>query len=1421
MIAFLVLTSSLAMAAEQSVPPALRPWIPWVLATDEAKAAQCPVPHGQEGPECAWPSRLSLSLHAQGGTFTQTWRLFRDAAVALPGDRERWPSQVLVNGKPATVADETDGPTVYLPAGNHTITGRFVWDSLPEEVQVPADSALVTLTVDGHLVSAPERHSDGRLFLGPTSGDKAEPDAVDLAVFRKLTDGAPVRLETRIDLKVSGKNRELRLARVLPDGFEVTRIDSALPLRLDDVGHAILQAKPGAHSATLYARRNASVVSVARPTVDGVWMDGQEVWAFEEQPDFRRVTVTGAPAIDPAQTQVPDVWRTFPAYAMAPGGALSLNQQSRGDTQAEPDHVVLQRTLWLDVDGRGWSASDEIMGTFRQTARLEAEPSLHLGRVQMDGHETFITRLGPSGRAGVELPKWRPNMKVESRLARAGSALAANGYGRAFDQATAVVNLPPGYRLLHAAGADEVSGTWVQAWTVLDLCLLVLCVLMTAKLFGLRVGAIALLALGLVFVERDAPRVAWLVLLVGELARRYLRDGKNAVVALFARWVRPVTFAWLGVSVFLFAVDRVSWVAAPISVADLTATDVPTWLKQKAPEDRFASLLLPAEQKRADENAKNAGIGYLKMSEGSHLASIFGRDTAAGRDAENALGGLVGNEIGEAYGVGGLGLTGTGAPSENSGYGRRRHRGEEGKMGHGKENLYALKGQRDMSVPPAPRPKAVEYDPSVQVQTGFGMPAWSAPAAFFSFRSQVDEGRTMRLYLLPPWATRSLTLVQIALLILLVRVLWRRSKSGPLAPGLSLAPVALALLVALAPRPAAAQEIPDAETLKSLREHLQPEPACRPRCASLDEMALDVDAAELRVRLRGSAVAPTAIALPTDMKTWTPTQVLLGGQPARALRNDSGQLWLVVPAGVFAVDLRGPTLHRESISLPMRMPPHRVKTTVRAYAVDGVHEDGAVDDSVQLTLQPDARSATEAAVVVPTLPAFLQISRTLILGTKWTVHTEVARQGDSGAPVVADVPLLPGEAVATPRIRVDNAKRMVNVNLGPTEKTVEWDSTLAEQPMLRLWFDPATAPRLFERWSVEVAGTWHAQFEGIAPVAASPTEANRRRVYHPFPDEAVVIRMDKLTGASGQSLTIDASALTLTLGERAIEAQLQLVARTSRGTDHVIGLPAGARVDSVRRDGTTQAIERDGQRLRLTLLPGRHTIDVAFRLDASPTLFFQTPAVDLGAPSVNHHTVWTFPRGGRFLLWLDGPSGGPVVHWAFVLVAFVVIAALAATRLRRLALPFGFSDWLLLLIGLSLVGWAPALGLAVTLVLLVWRNTRQLDPSLYNVSQVAIGVGFTLAAAAWIVAFVGRGFMQPPCALPWLQPWGPSLHWMQDRVSGALPQPWMVSLPVWTYHAFLVALALWLSWRLPRFARQLWQAFRQQGLWKAPVIKAS
>jgi TonB family protein len=70
----------------------------------------------------------------------------------------------------------------------------------------------------------------------------------------------------------------------------------------------------------------------------------------------------------------------------------------------------------------------------------------------------------------------------------------------------------------------------------------------------------------------------------------------------------------------------------------------------------------------AKEMAKTAGI-LQYLSSANAPTSPFGRDTALGVDPENALGALMGNQVGENFGYGGLGLRGTGRGGGGTGEG--------------------------------------------------------------------------------------------------------------------------------------------------------------------------------------------------------------------------------------------------------------------------------------------------------------------------------------------------------------------------------------------------------------------------------------------------------------------------------------------------------------------------------------------------------------------------------------------------------------------------------------------------------------------------------------------------------------------------------------------------------------------------------
>ncbi|MDE2290700.1 MAG: hypothetical protein KGL53_01350, partial [Elusimicrobia bacterium] len=145
----------------QDVPSPLKPWVKWALRGHED--AVCPFLNSQGAGSrgCAWPGTLRLDLDGSGGRFSQPWRLYAEAWAALPGGSERWPQDVTVDGRPAAVVSHDGAPAVRLAAGAHVLAGRFAWRALPELLEVPDGTGLLSLRLGGAAVALPERDDAG------------------------------------------------------------------------------------------------------------------------------------------------------------------------------------------------------------------------------------------------------------------------------------------------------------------------------------------------------------------------------------------------------------------------------------------------------------------------------------------------------------------------------------------------------------------------------------------------------------------------------------------------------------------------------------------------------------------------------------------------------------------------------------------------------------------------------------------------------------------------------------------------------------------------------------------------------------------------------------------------------------------------------------------------------------------------------------------------------------------------------------------------------------------------------------------------------------------------------------------------------------------------------------------------------------
>ena len=542
--------------AVKDVPEPLKPWVQWVLHGQEER--QCPFLYNNaDRYRCTWPSGLTLDLKDTGSSFSQRWRVMVEGWVSLPGENSQWPQNVKVDDSPALVSDRSGVPSIYLPSGLHTVSGEFAWERLPESVQIPAETGLVSTTLNGRKILFPDIDNKGRLWLKQRGAGQRTRDGMrntlDVQVFRRIVDQIPLQMITRIELDVAGDHREVLLGRALMPEYIPMVLTSPLPARLESDGRLRIQVRPGHWTVELIARHPGPVDSIALNSQDGPW-PAEEVWVFDARNHLRLVRIEGVNSIDPRQTSLPADWKSLPTYRLRPGDTLRMEVKRRGDPHPEPDKLSLVRSLWLDFDGRGYTLQDKVDGTITQSWRLEVAPDLKLGRVVVDGRPQFITRHEGTQREGVELRRGRVHLIADSRFKGNVSRIPAIGWEHDFRQVRGRLHLPPGWRLLTTTGIDEVRHTWVNRWSLFDLFVLLIIAAAVAKLWGWSWGAVALVTLAFIYHEPGAPRQVWLYILAAVALLRVLPSGRfKQLISLY----RNVSLIALAIIAFPFAVNQV------------------------------------------------------------------------------------------------------------------------------------------------------------------------------------------------------------------------------------------------------------------------------------------------------------------------------------------------------------------------------------------------------------------------------------------------------------------------------------------------------------------------------------------------------------------------------------------------------------------------------------------------------------------------------------------------------------------------------------------------------------------------------------------------------------------------------------------------------------------------------------------------
>ncbi|MCG3200586.1 MAG: hypothetical protein NFCOHLIN_00442 [Gammaproteobacteria bacterium] len=1361
-----MLCAGAALAAPMSpedIPFSLRPWIKWVLADNPQ--FECPyLYNNHDERRCAWSTPMQVNLDDRGGAFSIDWQVYAPSWVILPGDAQHWPQDVVIDGAPAVVTERGGRPAIWMQAGMAQVQGRFDWAALPESLWVPQDVGIVLLTVNGVEIPFPNINAEGRLWLaqGETGGDGGN-DSLSVKVYRLITDDIPLQTSTRIELDVAGRAREVALEGALLADFIPLGLDSALPARLDPDGTLRLQLRPGHWTVSVDARspRERSELTLA-PAI-APWPDN-ELWSFEARNHLRLVDVQGLAAVDPNQTTLPPEWRSFPAYRIAPGETMQILVNRRGDPQPEPDRLSLDRQLWLDFDGKGYTFSDRIGGTMTAGWRLDLSAPMQLGRVAVDGQPQLVTRAQGSGNSGVEVRRGTLNLNADGRYEGDVRHVPAIGWDHDFQQVNATLHLPPGWRLFSVGGVDDKRSTqaWLQRWSMLDIFLVGIAAVIIFRLWDLGSALLGFATLTLVWFEPGAPRYLWLNLIAAIALLRVLPEGR-------LRWLIGI---YRTLSVLALVAVIIPFLVQQVRVGLFPQLEQP-WRGIAVAPETPGGFAPPAAS--APTMAPEAGA--VAEAPAADMATPAQEAVTGGIDAMKAEGMERRQELEELAG-------------------KRKRRIIDYSSGDFSSRNYQ------------------EIDPKANVQTGPGLPRWDWTAVPLTWHGTVEKDQQLRLMLISPRQHLLLNLLRVMLVALLAAAFIRASFPGLRRIGGGAAGAAALAMIFIAgtpSRPALAEEYPTPDLLNELRARLTAAPECVPGCAQAPRLRLSVQGNQLQLRLEVHAVEHVAVPLPGAPDHWLPTEVSVDGVATDALaRSPAGELWLRVGPGAHQAVLSGPLPLRGSVQLPLPLTPRRVEIEqASGWRIDGVREDGTSDAQLVLTREADnGAAAAMKEAETPTLPTFARVERTLLLGLEWRVHTRIVRLSAPDSAIVLEVPLLAGESITTEQVRVIDGK--AQVNLAAQETATAFDSILAKRPEITLKA-PATTGWV-EVWRADVSPVLHATMTGIPVVHHQNTQGNWLPEWRPWPGESVTLTITRPEGVPGNTLTIDASRLVYTPGERTTDVTMTLDARSSQGGQHAITLPEGAMLQSATINGVAQPIRQQGRLVTLPLTPGAQSFALNWREARGIGNRYRTADVDLGIPSVNASTQIAMPVD-RWILLTGGPLLGPaVMFWGLLVVIALVAGALARVPLT----PLGVVSWLLLGIGLSQVSVVMGLIVAGWLLALGWRGRwpASLGKSAFNLGQIGLAA-LTLAALYCLYQAIRRGLL----GLPEMQIGGNAssttqLNWYQDHVMAVLPTASITSVPLIAYHLLMLGWALWLAFALVGWMRWGWRQYSHHGLWR-------
>lgn len=571
-------------------------------------------------------------------------------------------------------------------------------------------------------------------------------------------------------------------------------------------------------------------------------------------------------------------------------------------------------------------------------------------------------------------------------------------------------------------------------------------------------------------------------------------------------------------------------------------------------------------------------------------------------------------------------------------------------------------------------------------------------------------------------------------------------------------------------------------------------------CSSLNAITLNSSDKGLVLTFSIDARIDSIQTLPINLNDINLKEVLLNNKPWSAIEVKDGKLSVVGLKGKNELSLIF-TLKGQSMEIS-----EYEKSFVNLSKDSRIHVENKENSYlVSMSKSSSVGSDNLSVSKYQSLPLF-EVFRVLKMEDKWTLHTTV-KPLTSDSNLVSqnmEIDAFPGETTLSNDIHIENGK----IKLSLSSQGLEWDSVVEPSNELKINGNKDYLNKL----QVLNTTNWLVSSSSLAPIArATNNQYASSDEWLFWANDKLDLNVLKPVAIKGETLALQSSHLLMDTSNN--QYTYEYTIKSSLGDKIQLTIAPQLKLKKlfINEQDTPFSINKD--LVSVAINAGVSNIKLILDTQESLSFWYQAPQIKLNVSGTNYSQDLVTPQD-RWVLW----TGGSNIHASILLWGILICCVIFAYPLSKGVGPLSWVAWSLLLMGMSQSSEGGIYTMIIWFMLLKYKEKKGVDISkrwIFNIYQIFL-VFMTISVVGNVVETIANGLLNyPHLFLEGSQTTPDNIHWYSEQLSQF--NPWMISLPMWTYRTLMFLWSLWFAFNVMNWLKWAWEAFSTGGLWRSKI----